>query len=1268
GSESNDNIIKNNNISANLRFGLNLDRGSLRNRVSYNLATSNTQGVALLLMPGCKDNIFDNNTGMKNFQGIYVWGGIRNVIENNSMYTSVNFGLILYIDATQNLVKQNNLSMHPSGGLLIFDASSNQVWNNTCLSNGVGIQLWDDSDNNIITENLMINNTISGIMILAAACQNNLLYHNTLIKNNGTGGIQGHDWGQNNVWDDGNGRGNFWSDYLNQRYNASQDGNVWNMSYEMGGKGVGKDRFSLAALPDPSLDTEKPIFMDDNTTLKATTGDMFNFSINLSDDIGFKKVKGFYTYSDNEKLNLAPMKYFGEDNWYRNVLMREDATGFSYYFEIEDYLGNNITIGKKDVMIIDNDPPELRNDITHNVATTGDSFTFSANITDNMGVDFVNVTYTYDDRIEYNISMTWSVENTWSRTITVEEGVENLDYYFFYGDISNNTNNSEFETVIVRDNDLPFLENDNTGSFPTTGDAFTFVGNFSDNIEILEVYVNYSINGVEFLPRSLVNEEDQRWSITMIIPSNGTNLSYYFHFSDNDGNPVTTSETSLAIVDNDNPVFMTDGTSDQPATGDELQFQTFVTDNIGISIVKVIYTYGVSGIMNESMSNEGRGSPDMFSKTVTVDPEAILVDYHFFMMDDSGNSNFTETIVLFVSDNDPPTADAGEDIWIDQHTKVTFNGTQCQDNIGLDEYEWSFEYDGQKTYLYGDDAKFTFITAGTYEVTLNITDTSGNWQNDTMIVTVNDTTDPTARAGDDHSGIIGKLVKFDASASTDNVGIVEYDWGLIYNNSQLNYTTKILNFTFLIPGTYEILLVVKDARGNWGTDTVIVAIIDETPPGADAGPDQIVAKGTTVRFNGTGSTDNTGITNYTWSFSYNGTKRELYGVSPEFRFDIPDTYSIKLTVEDGSGNSKSDTMKLTVEKGADGDDTEGPDDDTDPTQTNEDTQGIDFNWILIIAGIIVLLVVVFIIVLLIIKKRKRPDDDDIEKPLSDEGQIDIPDGTETVSAPEPVTEAPAVSSLPLTDESSPVTAEGPICTSCGQPSQYYAEYNCHWCLGCQAYVYTEESSGTEAEESPLDDQLQIAPTEAPEELPVSSMDGEKEPAKALPEAQLDKVNELDLDERAKSEKAEEVSDTQEELEGTGNTENVQDPVEKSGNEETEKNIGAEQSSAALDKSGQPTNGGTQGTEKVTSGSDIGDGGSQENEPAHKDVSVDEGKDSQIPDSDISQEETSNKVEEKTDKEVPASDTPTVDGSDSKNGEKGEQEELDSMLDDLLVGL
>ncbi len=1318
-SESDDNLIKNNNISANWRFGLNIDRGSMRNRVSYNLATSNTQGVALLLMPGCMDNIIDNNTGLKNFQGIYVWGGTRNVIENNSMNTSVNFGLILYIDAAQNLVKQNNFSLNPSGGLLIFDATNNQLWNNSCFSNSVGIQLWDDSDNNVITENLLMNNTVSGIMILAAACQNNLIYHNTMIKNNGTGGIQGHDWGQNNVWDDGAGAGNFWSDYLNQRYNASHDGNVWNMTYEMGGKGGGNDRFSLAALPDPAIDTENPIFMEDNTTLKATTGDMFNLSINVSDDVGFRKVSGFYSYSDNEKLNLAYMKFYANDNWYRNIQMRENATGFSYYFEIEDYMGNSITTGEKDVIIIDNDPPELRNDTTHNAATTGDSFTFNAKITDNIGMDFVNVTYTYDHNTEYNFSMTEGLDDTWSRTITVEEGVENLDYYFFYGDVSDNTNNSQLERVIVRDNDLPFILKDNTGSLPTTGDPFAFAGNFSDNIEVSEVYVNYSINGIEFLPRSLVNDEDQRWTITIIIPTNGTNLSYHFHFMDNDGNAVTTLESSLEIVDNDLPDFMTDGTSEEATTGDELIFQTFVTDNIGISIVKVVYTYGISDTKNESMTNEGRGTPEMFSKTVTVDPGAILVDYHFYMEDESGNWNVTDTIVLFVSDNDRPVADAGDDRWIDQLTKVTFDGSGSYDNIELDEYEWSFGYDGKKTYIYGDDAKFTFITAGIYEVTLNVTDTSGNWKNDTMTVTVNDTTKPSAMAGNDHYGPIGTEIKFNASSSTDNVGIVEYGWGFKYNDSQINFTGEVGYFTFLIPGRYEVLLVVKDGMGNWNTDTVAVEIIDDTPPVADAGPDQTVAKGTTVRFNGTGSTDNARIENYTWSFEYNDTKWELYGISPEFRFDIPDSYSIKLRVTDAGGNSKSDTMELIVEKGAGGDDTEEPDDDLDPTDTDGGVQGVDFNLILIIAGIIVVLVVIFIIVFLVIRKRKGQKGEEKDEPLIDKERIDIPEGTGTAPAGDTAPEAPAVSSIPLREDGAPAPVECPICTGCGQPSKYYQEYNCYWCLGCQAYVYGEDSSEYAEDDSSLLEPQQLPSPEEHDELPITSMDGGKETTKALPEAPLDKVFDLGLDESVKAEKETVIPVTAVDASGTAEIETVKEPGGESAESEAEKrkedeetpeksdkstqsektvaedgtsdseppgtekpkelvtegteikvesvSVDDEKSLEAVEKTVQPEKAAAGEVDNVTTASDNGDTESEKKEVTAKDESIEEEKDGQNTETDNPEEDKSSEVKEEAVTKATASDENETDGTDAE-GDKREQEELDSMLDDLLVGL
>jgi len=804
---------------------------------------------------------------------------------------------------------------------------------------------------------------------------------------------------------------------------------------------------------------------------------------------------------------------------------------------------------------------------------------------------------------------------------------------------------------------------------PTTGDPFTFVGNFSDNIVVSEVYVNYTINGVKFLPRSLVNEGDQSWTITIIIPPNGTNLSYHFHFRDNDGNTVTTSESSLEIMDNDLPFLMADGTPEQPTTGDELQFQTFMTDNIGISIVKVVYTFGSTNNFNESMSNGGRGSPEMFSKTVTVDPGAILVDYHYYMEDDSGNANVTETVVLFVSDNDLPTADAGEDIWIGQHTKVIFDGTNSHDNIELDEYEWSFEYEGNIRYIYGDDAKFTFDNAGVYEVTLNVTDTSGNWQNDTMTVTVNDTTDPTAKAGNDHFGTIGKIIKFDASSSADNVGIVEYGWGFMYNDSQVNISGKIENFTFFIPGSYEVLLVVKDATGNWGTDTVIVMINDETPPVADAGPDRNVTKGTTFRFNGTGSTDNAGIDNYTWSFNYNGTKMELYGISPEFRFDTAGTYTVKLRITDAGGNSKSDTMKLTVEEGAVGDDTDGPDDDKDPSNTGGDAKGTNFDWILIIGGIIVVLVVVFIIVFLNIKKKKVQEDEVGDEPLSDEGRTDIPEGTSSVSAVETATVTPAVSSIPLT-EAAPTVAESPLCTGCGQPSQYYQEYNCYWCMGCQTYVYPDESSEAPVEDVSIKDIQQLPSPEEQEKLPVSSMDGSKEPLKALPEAQLDTLFELEQDEDVKAKEATEIPSTAEAVAETTEAETVQKPVEEPVTESAEAVKGEEdtQSSAVEENNGQAVEPETGKAEGISTGSENNEMEGEENEAAVEGETVEEEKEKEGVDADVSQEDTSSEPEEKTAEEVTAKDKAEGDGPDDGTSKLGEQEELDSMLDDLLVDL
>src|SRR5205823_10455352 len=62
-------------------------------------------------------------------------------------------------------------------------------------------------------------------------------------------------------------------------------------------------------------------------------------------------------------------------------------------------------------------------------------------------------------------------------------------------------------------------------------------------------------------------------------------------------------------------------------------------------------------------------------------------------------------------------------------------------------------------------------------------------------------------------------------------------------------------------GTVLLLLVLASLVGG------ALAAADVTPPIANAGPDQVVNEDTLVTFNGSGSTDDVGIVNYTWLLS-----------------------------------------------------------------------------------------------------------------------------------------------------------------------------------------------------------------------------------------------------------------------------------------------------------------------------------------------------------------------------------------------------------------
>lgn len=689
------------------------------------------------------------------------------------------------------------------------------------------------------------------------------------------------------------------------------------------------------------------------------------------------------------------------------------------------------------IVILDDVSPVITDETTVS-PTTGENFTVDVSVDDNIGVDEVYLEYYFETTSGTTATNNVSMEHTSGKNYSFEltAPFDGLTVYYDAkaNDTSNNWVSTGWITLGIEDNDDP-VANAGTAETIGIGENYTFDGSTSsDNIGIVNYTWEFEYDSSSVVIYGEMQEFEFKYVGEYVI-----NLTVRDAAGNTDVDNVT-----VLVIDDISPT--ADAGNDQDALIDDIVIfnGSGSSDNVGI----VNYTWTFS-IDDENIILYGIHPEYIFNNT----GEYVVT----LMVQDENGNNDTDTMNITVIDDIPPTADAGSDQDIGIGDTSVFDASESTDNVGITNYTWSFIYDSEEIELYGETSSYMFDIVGTYSVQLSVTDAAGNNDTDTVVIEVIDDISPTVDAGPDQIVDAGDEVVFDSSNSTDNVGITNYTWSFIYDGEEVMLYGHEPSFVFETPGEYEITLNCHDAEGNEGTDSVVITVVDEVDPTADAGDDVTVDIGDSVNLDGSGSSDNVEVSEYTWTFTVDGVDEELTGVEPTYQFNTIGEYVVTLTVSDEAGNIGTDTMTVEVVHSMDdfdGDgipneweeeygldpwdpsDADSDDDDdgldnleeyekeTDPNNPDTDGDGIDdgeddepltkqkdedededggmMNWLLPIIGVII---IIMAIIALIIWKRKPSEDLEEEDTEELEEEIGEEETVEEGSFEEPSEEA-----------------------------------------------------------------------------------------------------------------------------------------------------------------------------------------------------------------------------------------------------------------------
>jgi FtsP/CotA-like multicopper oxidase with cupredoxin domain len=426
----------------------------------------------------------------------------------------------------------------------------------------------------------------------------------------------------------------------------------------------------------------------------------------------------------------------------------------------------------------------------------------------------------------------------------------------------------------------------------------------------------------------------------------------------NDANPVNPENPGAGSKDtvNQKPVAIIAPETEQSITVGERLFFSGVLNYDPDGNEPLCYQWRFNGAATsiQSSTNTIAGGVT-FSEAGTVTASLVVTD-------SLGLASDAATVVINVyaaGVNRPPNGSISHDngsgaagstgnLTIAVGTNVVFQGSAIDPEGDPVIYNWNFPTNitvpsspGNQPFTAG------FPTAGTYMITLTVSDNAGNTDPTPAQVTVT-VVDPTVNLppngfithdnGTGSTGSRGNLtittgtnVVFQGSATDPESDPVTYNWSFPANvTAPAAPGNQPFTVNFPLAGTYTISLTVSDTVGNSDLTparvTVIVtdpAVPNNLPPdglithdngtgAAGSTGNLTITSGTTIVFNGSANDPEGDPVSYAWTFN-GATASSTTSAGPiNVSYTTPGSFVVRLTVTDSNGNSDPSPAELTV--------------------------------------------------------------------------------------------------------------------------------------------------------------------------------------------------------------------------------------------------------------------------------------------------------------------------------------------------------------------